>query len=182
MTKPFYANVILSMIVALLVVGCGSTPQTFDVEAADTVASSVPCDVCDTVAADGKVELMDYAGKKGVYMDVDFDGEYELLLNPSFDPEDRPLYKRFDVYKITAGGRELLKDEPYNVFYTHTVSWVVANGLEIDYSKQQIVRYSMTDNSCSDYGTQLTDTYQYNPMTKTFKKSREKKSYDYSWE
>lgn len=126
------------------------------------------------VAESDTVKVESFQWLPFVFMDVNFDGSPELLVRKGAD-----LY-RYDAYDIKEDGIKMLDFEPYLSIKSRCHSWSYGGSTQFDFKNKTITVFSLSPQSCSDYGSSIKEVYTYNPSTGTFDYGKFVNKYDFN--
>lgn len=126
----------------------------------------------------GKIYIEQIENLPFAFMDVNFNGYPALLVRKPLDSYKNDYYK-FDVYGISKSGFKEVNFEPYNMIKNRTDEWCYGGSTEFDYEKKTITIHSLGPESCSDYGTVITQIYILNTSTEKFDTKTFRQKYDF---
>lgn len=122
-----------------------------------------------------KIDVESFQGLPFLFLDVNFNGYPALLVR--YDKGRNYYY--YKVYGITSEGFNEVTFEPFTSIKSRTNQWCYGGSTEFDYKNKTIKVCNLTNESCSDHGTQIIDNYKLNPATDRFEKEQRVKKYEF---
>ena len=144
---------------------------------ADTLIDSNVFDKFFWTAHNDIVDVESFQNLPFLFLDVNFNGYPALLIRK--DAGQNFYY--YKVYGITPEGFNEVNFEPYISIKSRTNTWCYGGSTQFDYNNRTITVFNLSNESCSDYGTQIIDIYKLNPQTEKFEKEQFIEKYDFNY-